>query len=265
MKIVRFITTISFILAFSISTFAQNTLESIIKTGELRVGMTGDQPPFSMKLTTGDLIGFDVDLANALAYSMNVKLVIVEMPFAELLPSLEKGSIDMILSGMTITPERNLKALFAGPYTISGKSILTKSAVLAQADDAGDVNNKQYKIVALKGSTSESFVKMVMPDAELILVDRYEEAVDRVLNNQADVMVADYPVCIINAIKYESQGLVTLDQPLTNEPIGIAVPAGDIQFHNLVDNYLNSLILTDGLELLHEIWFQNGTWLSDVK
>jgi len=101
-------------------------LDRILKRGELRVGTSGSQPPFTIKSKEGHLMGYEIDIANLLADAMNLKLTLVAKPFSELLPALEKGEIDVVMSGMTITPERNLKFTFAGPYTLSGKSILAK-------------------------------------------------------------------------------------------------------------------------------------------
>jgi len=245
--------------------FAQNTLSNIINKGEIRIGMTGNQPPYSMKSKNGKLMGYEVDLAQILAESMGVKLKIIEMPFPELMPALQNGKIDAVMSGMTITPERNLNVLFAGPYTLSGKSILTKSMVLAEISDAKEANMKKYKITCLKGSTSEKFVQSFMPETEIIPVENYDLGVDMVLNDQADALVADFPICLVTLLRYQDKGLVTLDEPLTVEPIGMALPPADSQFLNLVENYLVALELSGALELLDQIWFQDGQWILNMK
>ena len=104
-------------------------LSRIVKAGEFRVGVSGNQPPFVVKDKSGELIGFEVDLANLLADAMGVELKLVEKPFAQLLPALETGEVDAVMSGMTMTPARNLRVAFVGPYLISGKSLLSKSSL----------------------------------------------------------------------------------------------------------------------------------------
>ena len=84
MKIIKLLLAIVIIIAITIPGIAQNTLSKIIKNGEIRIGMTGNQPPYSMKTKNDKLMGYDVDLANILAESMGVKLKIVEMPFSKL-------------------------------------------------------------------------------------------------------------------------------------------------------------------------------------
>jgi len=265
MNIKKLLLVIVITIAVAVPGITQNTLSNIINNGEIRIGMTGNQPPYSMKAKNGRLMGYEVDLAKILAESMGVKLTMVELPFPELMPALQNGKVDAIMSGMTITPERNLKALFAGPYTLSGKSILTKSKVLAEISEAEEANLKKYKITCLKGSTSENFVRTFMPETEIIPVDNYDAGVDMVLNDQADALVADFPICLVTLLRYQDKGLVTLDEPLTIEPIGMALPPGDSQFLNLVENYLYALELSGALELLDQIWFQDGQWLLNIE
>jgi polar amino acid transport system substrate-binding protein len=243
---------------------SQKVLATIVKNGELRIGTSGSQPPYSMMSKTGELMGFEIDLAKALATNMGVKLKLVEMPFPELMDALKSNKIDAIMSGMTITPERNLMALFAGPYTISGKAILTKSAKVA-VFNADTSMTKKYKIACLKGSTSEEFVKTVMPKQELIAVNNYDDGVNMVINDQADAMVADKPICVLSILKYPGKDLVTTQQPLTVEPIGMALPSGDPQFLNLVSNYISTLQISGTLASLEQKWFKDGSWMLSVK
>ena len=265
MKIKKLLLAFILTLAFTVPGITQNTLSAIIKNGEIRIGMTGNQPPYAMKAKNGRLMGYEVDLATILAESMGVKLKMVELPFSELMPALQGGKIDAVMSGMTITPERNLRALFAGPYTLSGKSILTKSKVLAQISEAEEVNLKKYKITCLKGSTSEDFVRVFMPNTEIIPVENYDIGIDMVLHDQADAMVADFHICVVTLLRYQNEGLVTLEEPFSMEPIGMALPPDDPQFLNLVENYLSALELSGAFELLDHLWFEDGTWLLNMK
>lgn len=225
--------------------------------------MSGTQPPFTMKAKNGELIGYEVDLAKALAKNMGVTLKLVEMPFPDLLGALKSGKVDAVMSGMTMTPERNLQVLFAGPYILSGKSILTKSKLISEIS-AGN-SGKKYRIVTLKGSTSAEFVKNYMPTHEVIPVDNYNAGVEMVLNDKADAMVADKPICVVTIMKNQGKDLVMSDKPLTIEPIGIALPSDDPQFLNLVENYISSLELSGTLQLLEKSWFEDGAWMLNVE
>ena len=236
-------------------------LNRIIKSGELRVGTSGSQPPFTMKAKDGQLMGYEVELAKLLTNAMNLKLKFVEKPFSQLLEALEKGEIDVIMSGMTITPERNLKATFVGPYIVSGKSILAKSKRLSALDEMGEINRPTIKVAALEGSTSQRFVEKLAPKVKLITTKDYETAVNMVMEDKVDIMVADYPICLLSILRHPEAGLATLDTPLTIEPIGVALPRDAFQLHNLVENYLNGLLLGGVLQNLETKWFQDSSWL----
>lgn len=193
-----------------------------------------------------------------------IRRPIVERPFAELLPALEAGDVDAVMSGMTMTPERNLRVAFVGPYIVSGKSILTKSSTLAAIQETADIDQSQVKLVALKGSTSQKFVQKVLPKAKFTAVDDYDQAVAAVLGGGADAMVADFPICALTALRYPDAGLATLVKPLTIEPIGMALPAGDSLLLNMVENYLGALEAIGLLEELEMRWFEDGSWLIQI-
>ena len=142
---------------------AGDVLDRIVERGEMRVGMTGTQPPLNMVNHDGELMGFEVDMVHLLGDSMEVEVTLVTKPFVELLPALRSGHVDMIVSGVTITPQRNTKVAFVGPYTISGKSLLSKSASLAAVEEIEELNNDKFHITALKGSTSQDFVEKLLP------------------------------------------------------------------------------------------------------
>ena len=112
---------VGFTFVFVLNALAGPVVDRIVKKGELVVGISGNQPPLNATTKEGEIIGLDADLAQVFADAMGVKLKFEVMPFAELLPSLKDGKVDMVLSGMTITPERNLKAAFVGPLFSFGK------------------------------------------------------------------------------------------------------------------------------------------------
>jgi polar amino acid transport system substrate-binding protein len=221
-------------------------------------------PPLNMTTKEGELIGYEVDLAKAMAKGMGVNAKLAVIPFAELLPALQSGKIDMILSNMTITPKRNLKVAFVGPYFTSGKAFLTKIKTLAMANKTQDLEVKNIKLVALKGSTSQAFVEEAMPDATLVTANGYDEAVKMVLEDKVQAMVADYPICVVSVFRYPNQGLLSVVTQLTYEPIGVGVPAGDPLLVNWVENFMGIADKTGLLGKLKEKWLLNADWLQQL-
>ena len=248
--------------ALPLNALAGDTLQRVVDFKVLKVGMSGNQPPLTMANREGGLMGFDVDLAKALADAMKVKLEIVAMPFGELMTALENDKIDMVMSGLSITPERTEEVSFVGPYMMSGKSILTKNSTLADIKASKEFNRKDLKLLALSNSTSASFVKAVAPDAQLIEIKSYDEGVAMIIEGKADAMVADMPICVLSVLRYPEAGLATLEGPLTVEPVGIAVSKDDQQFFNLVDNYLEAYEKTGVLTKLRKKWFEDSSWVA---
>ena len=240
---------------------ASPVIDRILQRGELAVGMTGNMPPMNMTSKEGELIGYEVDLARAMAKAMGVRAKLAVMPFAELLPALQSGKIDLILSNMTITPGRNLKVAFVGPYFTSGKAFLTKIKTIAMADEAEDIDAKNTKLAALKGSTSQAFVEESIPEATLVTANDYDEAVKMVLEDKVHAMVADYPICVVSVFRYPNQGLLSVVTTLTYEPIGVGVPAGDPLLVNWVENFMGIAAETGLLQELKENWLLQADWL----
>jgi polar amino acid transport system substrate-binding protein len=247
------------------STSASPVLDRIQKRGELIVGTMGNMPPLNMTSKDGEIFGLEPDLAKMMAASMNVKVKFVTKPFSELLPALQAGQVDMVLSGMTITPRRNMKVAFVGPYFISGKAFLTKVKTIALAKEADDVNSPNTKLVALKGSTSQAFAEAVLDKTTLYTTGNYDEAVDMVLKDKVQAMIADYPICVVSVFRYPEAGLLSVVTPLTYEPIGIAIPANDPLLMNWTTNTLNSIEASGQLDELRLKWFARGSWLEKLK
>jgi polar amino acid transport system substrate-binding protein len=247
------------------SSSASPVLDRIQKRGELVVGTMGNMPPLNMTAKNGEIFGLEPDLARLMADAMSVKVKFVAKPFPELLPALQAGEVDMVLSGMTITPKRNMKVAFVGPYFISGKAFLTKVKTIAMAKEADEINTPNTKIVALKDSTSQEFAEAVLDKTTLFTTGTYDEAVDMVLQGKVQAMIADYPICVVSVFRYPDSGLISVVTPLTYEPIGIAIPANDPLLMNWTTNMLNSMEASGKLDELRLKWFAKGSWLDKLK
>ena len=251
-------------LAMAAGGTVSSVLDRIQAKKELVVGTAADMPPLNMTTKEGQIIGLEVDIASLFAGGMGVKLTLTQVKFNDLLPALEAGQVDMVISGMTILPERNLRAAFVGPYFASGKSILTKAANADALSDSSKINNPDKVLVTLKGSTSQLFVERVFPKAKLVLTDDYDQAVAMVRDDKAHAMVADYPICQVSVFRYPDAKLATLKNPISYEPLGIALPAGDPLLVNLVQNMLSTLEKSGELELLMQKWFKDPSWVKSL-
>lgn len=249
-------------LAFAPFSNAGDTLQRVVDFKTLRVGMSADQPPMTAINREGGVMGFDVDLARAMASAMRVQLDLQVLPFGDLLDALEQDKIDMVISNLSITPERSEQAYFVGPYMMAGKSILTRNAVLAEARSSGEINRSELKLAAVKNGTSAMFIRENAPDAQLVEVKTSDAGVALLLEGKVDALLADMAICKLAVLRHRDAGLVTLQQPLTVEPVGIAVNVDDREFQNLVANYLDAFGKTGILNSLRKKWFEESDWIA---
>ena len=140
----------------------------ILGSGLLRVAVSPDRPPLNLKRQGGEIAGFEVDIVQALATAMGLELKLVEVPFADLLPSSRRGRADLAISGLTMTPERNARVAFAGPYFVSGMSVLRARA---RSPMSGDPRRSMSPIAVMPrwpGRPARSSSRDVLPRAKLI-------------------------------------------------------------------------------------------------
>lgn len=250
-------------LMFAMAASAGPAMDRIIERGELVVGTSGAQPPMTATTKKGEIIGLDADISRAMADAMGVKVKFVSMPFAKLLPALEADQVDMILSGMTITPQRNQKVAFVGPYYVGGKGILAVAEKYAALQQAKGLDTPEVTVAALKNSTSQKFAETLISKAKLILTNSYEEAIDLLFKGKIDVIVADFSFCALTAYRYQDKGLIAGASPLTFEPLGIAMTE-DTLLINWVQNFMNHLQGSGKLKEMGVKWLNGGSWIDEL-
>jgi len=230
-------------------------MDKIKKSGELVLGTSATMEPMTFKRADGTLAGMDIDLAELMAGGLGVKLVTRVMPFEDLIPALQSGKVDVVISNMTINPGRNMDVAFIGPYLTSGKCIVTREESLAKADEAGDLDMKSVKLAVLKASTSEQFVRTLMPNAGVVVIENTSEGAALVSSGKASGMLTDYPVCLATIKNNPDAGFATVFSLLSYEPVGIAVAGNDPLFINWSENFLERLDQTALLDVLGVKWF----------
>lgn len=242
-----------------------DTLSEIQDRGVLRVGMEPGYMPFEMTNQKGEIIGFDVDMAKRIAKAMGVKLELVSTAWDGIIPALLTNKFDMIMSGMTVTPQRNLKIAFADPYIVVGQSILVKKEYAGEVKSYKDLNNPKFKIGSKLGTTGEQATKRMISKAKYISFETEQEGVMDLVNGKIDAFVYDLPyMAIANAQKSEGK-LIFLDQPFTYEPLGWAIRHGNADFLNWLNNYLAQMKNDGTYDKIYEKWFLSNEWVRQLQ
>jgi polar amino acid transport system substrate-binding protein len=245
--------------------YAGETLEGILKRGELRVGLEAGYLPFEMTDKKGDLIGFDVDMAKEMAKAMGVKLTLVNTAWDGIIPALLTDKFDIIMSGMTITQERNLKINFADPYIIVGQTILLNKKNEGVVKSYKDLNDPKYTVCSKLGTTGEQAVKRLLPKANYKSFEVETEAALEVLNDKADATIYDLPFCAVFMAQQGKDKLIFLDQPFTYEPLAWSFKQGDADFMNWLNNFLRQVKNDGRYDRIYEKWITGTDWIKETE
>jgi polar amino acid transport system substrate-binding protein len=253
------------VLGADIDLAKKSTIEKILQRGELRVGFESGYVPFEMTNKKGKFIGFDMDYARRLAKEMGVKFVPVNTDWAGIIPSLMTDKFDIIMGGMTITQERNLKVNFANPYIVVGQTILLNKKHEGTVRDYRDLNDPKYILTSRLGTTGEQAIKKYMPRATYKAFETEAEAGLEVINGKADALVYDLPFC---GYLYGSQGqgkTVFLSEPFTFEPLAWAINKGDPDFLNFLNNFLRQTRGDGFYDRLFRKWIIGSDWKDELQ
>ena len=243
----------------------KSTIEQIMKRGELRVGFESGYVPFEMTNKKGEFIGFDMDFGRQLAKSMGVKFVPINTAWDGIIPALMTGKLYIIMGGMTITQERNLKVNFAEPYIVVGQTILINKKLKDKVLSFKDLNNPKYILTSRMGTTGEQAIKKYIPKATYKGFESEAEAGLEVINGKADALVYDLPFC---GFLYGSQGkgkTIFLSDPFTYEPLAWAINKGDPDFLNYLNNFLRQSKGDGFYDRMYKKWITGTKWKAELE
>lgn len=242
----------------------ESTIEQVVKRGVLRVGFS-TFVPWAMKDKNGEFIGFEIDVAKRLAKDMGVEVEFVPTKWSGIIPALLTGKFDVIIGGMTITPERNIKVNFTHPYYYSGMSIVASKKFADGFSSLQDFNKPDVIIVARIGTTAAQAAKKHMPLAELRLFDEEAQALQELHNGRAHAFVSMAPLPATQALENPDTLFLPLNENFTKEPNGFAVLKGDVDTLNFFDNWIQSVQLEGWIQERYKYWFESLEWKERLQ
>ncbi len=242
----------------------ESTIEQVMKRGTLRVGMS-TFVPWAMKDKTGKLIGFEIDVARQLAADMGVQVEFVPTKWAGIIPALLTGKFDVIIGGMSVRPDRNLKVNFTLPYDYAGQSIVANKKIAADFKRLADFNRPDVTIAARLGSTAADAANKHMPAAQKKFFDDEAQVIQEVVNGRAHAAVASAPLPAFQALKYPDQLFLPISGTFTKEPIGFALRKGDVDTLNYFNNWIRVTEARGWLAERKHYWFETKDWEDKIK
>lgn len=242
----------------------ESMLEQVMKRGVLRVGMS-TFVPWAMQDKSGNFIGFEIDVANRVAQDMGVKAEFIPTKWSGIIPALLTGKFDIIIGGMGIRPERNLKVNFSIPYDYTGMSIVAHNRLAAGFKKLSDFNRPSVSIASRTGTTAASAAKQFLPMAKLRLFDDESQAIQELLLGRVHAVVASAPLPAFQAIANPDRLFLPLIEDFTREPIGFAIRKGDFDSLNFLDNWIRVMEAEGWLKERKHYWFETKDWEKLIK
>lgn len=222
---------------------------------KLVFGVKFDTKLFGLKNTTsGDVEGFDIDIAKLLAKEVlgdETKIELVEVTSKTRIPLLNKGDIDAIIATMTITEERKNEVDFTDVYFEAGQSLLVKKG--SEIKSIEDLT-KDTTVLAVKGSTSTDNIRKVAPDAQVLEFENYAEAFTALKAGKGDTLTTDNSILLGMVTEDDSFELV--GGTFTDEPYGIAVKKGNKDLLDKLNKALETIHSNGEFDKVYDKWFE---------
>lgn len=241
---------------------AESVIESIKRQGVIRIGLS-TFTPWSMRALNGELIGFEPDVGRKLAEDMGVEAEFVPTAFDGIIPALLAGRFDVIISGMSITPQRNLTVNFTDAYSYSGMTILANRQ-LTEGFGLEDFDSPEVTFSARRGAVPATVIAGQFPNAELLLFDDEGAVVQEVLNGNAHATMASEPLPSREARSYPDTLYIPFDVLFNQLGEGFALRKGDPDALNFFNNWIAHNWRTGWLQERHDYWFTTEEWSSQV-
>ena len=240
----------------------ESAIEQIAKRGVIKVGMDVFVP-WAMKNKKGELIGFEIDIAKKLAEDMGVKVEFVPTKWSGIIPALITGKFDVLIGGMTITTQRNLKINFTRPYYYTEQGLMAHKKKAA-GFKVSDFNRPGITIAARLGSTAAIAAKQQFPKAKIRLFDDEPAAVQELRNGNVHAMVSAQPLPSSTAIEYPDT-IMVYDEVMMLEAIGIGVRKGDNETLNLINNWIEINRNNGWIQSKYAYWFKSQDWKGQIE
>ncbi len=249
--LVVFVSLISILTGISLAAHA-DVLGDVKKKGTLVVGVKDSLPPFGyVDEKSRDIVGYDIDMAKAVAKKLGVKLELKPVTSANRFPMLSEGNVDLVIATTTKNPERAAQVDFSHAYFLTGQKFIVAKGKVKTLQDLDTA-----RIGTAKGSTSEKNVATSLPKAKVLSYDDYPQAVLALQQGKVQAVTTDEAILagllakMPNKDKYEIP-----DLKISDEPYGIAIKKGEKGLVDVVNSTLLEMESSGDADKVFAQWF----------
>ncbi len=239
---------------------AADVLSDILDRRTIRVGVA-EFVPWTMKTESGELIGFEIEVARKIASDMGVTPKLTLYEFEKLIPALQQGEIDVIAGGMAITPRRALQVNFSQPLANSGISIATNKDKTKNVRSLKDLNDERFVITVVTDTLAHSVARTFFQQANIKVYPTSDLAQDEILEDRAHAYVASEPEINFLALMNVRKVDVPLSELIMASSEGLAVKKGEQELLNFLNAWVVARQADKWLGTTHDYWFETIDWV----
>jgi len=226
------------------------TLEKVLDSQVLKVGVLPDYPPWGYRGASGEYEGYDIDIAKKLAEALEVELEILALEAPARVPSLASGKVDVVIACLTPTNNRAKVIDFTIPYAAAGLVPMVK-ADNTEIKSYKDLDGREVAVV--RGGTPDWFTKKAVPGVKLVRFDTIADAYAAFRSGKVDIFVEEDTFVYMEAKK--NPDLKAVGEPFSRELISFGVMKNDQSWLNYLNNFLTNFRYTGENRELYKKWF----------
>jgi len=238
-------------------------IEQIRKRGVMRVGVS-TFVPWVMRDKNGELIGYEVDVANRLGKDLGVKVEFVPTAWDGIIPALQAGRFDLIIGGMTPTPPRMQSIDFTNPYSYTGIGLVANSRIAGGRKSAADFNAPDVIIAMRRGVAAVADVQKQMPKAQIVFFDDDAQAQLEVVNGKAHAFVASEPKPTFAYLDNRTVLYKPFDAFLADSFEAMGMRKGDPQTQQVLNEWIAERFKDGFLKERRTYWFATRDWADKL-
>ena len=238
--------------------------QAIVDSGQLRVGVA-IFPPWVIRAKDGQLIGSEIDMAGRLAADMGLSPDIGLYEWKQLIPALERGDIDIIVSGMAINPERALRVNFSRPYGDAGVGMAANTQLTSGFKSLDEMKLPGVNIGVVSDTVSASVAKRMFSKTTIKAFVSESEAQQALLKGDLHAVIAANPLPKFWSLKHSEKIDVPLAKPLLSFKEGLAINKGDADFLNFLDAWVVARTADAWIPSTRHYWLETLQWQEQVE
>jgi len=229
-------------------------LDAVMESKVLRVGTTGDYKPFSyLNPETKTFEGIDIDMAKSLGAALGVEVEFVQTKWSDLLPDLLAGKYDIAMGGVSVSMERQKRALFTIPFMVDGKAAVARCDDRAKYQALADIDRAGVKVVSNPGGTNEKFDRATLKHATIEIYQDNKTIWQQILDGKADLMITDASETRFWEKEHPGLCAVNPDRPFNYAEKAYLLPR-DAVWKEFVDQWLHQAIASDEYRAILAKW-----------